>query len=287
MLSGVERLGGSDSGFLFIETHEQTSVCVDLLELAPESDDAPLLTRDDIAARVRDRIHLLPSWRWRLQHVPLRIHHPVWIEDADFVVEDHIRHRVLPAPGGPAELNALMAELEPLLLDLRHPLWQIVLVDGLGGPGSTRQALVLRIHHTLADGAAILHTFDLLFGDSAGELPRTEAVPAPEHLTKRALLRRSAREQVRNWRELPRMLKDTKAIFEKVEERRNEATAVVPRPMGDAPNTIFNQPGPATRTYARTKVPIADLQRVRKTTGATLNDVALGMVAGSLRAYLL
>ena len=287
MLRDVERLGGSDSGFLFIETHEQTSVCVDLLELSPESPDAPLLTREDIAARVRDRIHLLPSWRWRLQQVPLRIHHPVWVEDPDFVVEDHIRHRVLPAPGGPAELNALMAELEPQLLDLRHPLWQIVLVDGLGGPGRTRQALVLRIHHTLADGAAILHTFDLLFGDSAGELPRSEPAPIPALPKKRTLLRDAAREQAHNWREIPQMFRDTKATFERVEAKREEATAVVPRPMGDAPHTIFNRPGPAVRTYARTLIPTADLQRIRPATGATLNDVALALVAGSLRSYLL
>ena len=101
MLSGVERLGGSDSGFLFIETEEQTSVCVDLIELAPEGPDAPLLTQAELCARVQDRIHLLPSWRWRLEAVPLGIHHPVWVEDPDFVVEDHNRHRVLPAPGGP------------------------------------------------------------------------------------------------------------------------------------------------------------------------------------------
>jgi len=288
MLAGVERLGGSDSGFLFIETEEQTSVCVDLIELAPESDGGgALLTREDICARVQDRIHLLPSWRWRLEPVPLRIHHPVWVEDPEFRVEDHIRHRVLPAPGGPDELNDLMAELEPLRLDLRHPLWQIVLVDGLGGPGSTRQALVLRIHHTVADGAAILHTFDLLFGDAAGELPRPEGYVVPPLPTRRTLFREAAREQVHNWRQIPRMFKDTKAIFEKVEARRNEAVAAVPRPMHDAPGTILNRPGPAIRTYARAKVPIAELQRVRTTTGATLNDVALGMVAGSLRAYLL
>ena len=284
---GVERLGGSDSGFLFIETEEQTSVCVDLIELAPEVEGASLLTRADLCERVRDRIHLLPSWTWRLEPVPLRIHHPVWVEDPEFRVEDHIRHRVLPAPGGPDELNALMAELEPMRLDLRHPLWQIVLVDGLGGPGSTRQALVLRIHHTVADGAAILHTFDLLFGDAAGELPRPAAHAVAPLPKKRTLFKDAAKEQARNWRELPRMLKDTKAIFAKVEARREEAVAEVPRPMGDAPHTIINQPGPAIRTYARSKVPIAELQRVRTTTGATLNDVALAMVAGSLRAYLL
>ena len=286
MLSGVERLGGSDSGFLFIETHEQTSVCVDLVELAPPSKGAPPVTLDDLRDRVRDRIHLLPSWRWRLQPVPLRIHHPVWVEDPLFNVDDHLRHRVLPAPGGPDELNALMAELEPLRLDLRQPLWQIILVDGLGGPGETRQALILRIHHTLADGAAILHTFDLFFGDAAGDLPKPAPHAIPPLPKRRTLLRQAIREQAHNWSELPRMVRDTKAIFEKVEARRAEAVAQVPRPMGDAPGTILNQSGPALRTYARTIMPISDLQRVRATTGATLNDVALGMVAGSLRAYL-
>ena len=284
----MERLGGSDTGFLFIETEEQTSVCVDLTELIPESPDAPPLTVDDLRARVADRIHLLPSWRWRIQDVPLRIHHPVWIEDPDFDIADHIRHRVLPAPGGPDEVNALLAEIEPLRLDLRHPLWQIILVDGLRGPGDIRQALIFRFHHALCDGAALLHTLDLLLGDAAGELSRpTGPLPVPPAPTRRALLRDAAREQAHNWRQIPTMVKETKAIFEQVEARRQEGIAPVPRPMGDAPGTILNQPGPALRTYARTTFPLPDLQRIRTTTGATLNDVALAMVAGGLRSYLL
>ncbi|WP_426574726.1 wax ester/triacylglycerol synthase family O-acyltransferase [Aquihabitans sp. McL0605] len=284
----MQRLGGSDAGFLFIETEEQTSVCVDLTELVASSPDAPLLTVADIRQRVTDRIHLLPSWRWRLQAVPLGIHHPVWIEDPEFDVDDHIRHRVLPAPGGPAEVDALMAEIEPQRLDLRHPLWQLILVDGLTGPGEARQALIYRLHHSLCDGAALLHTLDLLLGDAAGELPRPAALPpVPPPPTRRTLLRQAAREQAHNWRQIPGMVKSTKHIFETVEARREEAVAEVPRPMGDAPGSILNRPGPAERTYARTILPLPELQELRKPTGATLNDVALAIVAGALRSYLL
>ena len=44
----------------------------------------PAITALNEGAR---RMHLLPSWGWRLQQVPLRIHHPVWVEDPDFVIE--------------------------------------------------------------------------------------------------------------------------------------------------------------------------------------------------------
>ena len=56
--------------------------------------------------------------------------------------------------------------------------------------------------------------------------------------------------------------------------------------MGDAPGTRLNRPGPPVRTYGRTLLRTSDLQEVRRATGATLNDVVLGVVAGALRSYL-
>ena len=40
----MQRLAGGDAAFLFIEGPTQTSVCVDLAELSPATDDAPALT---------------------------------------------------------------------------------------------------------------------------------------------------------------------------------------------------------------------------------------------------
>ena len=167
MLHGVQRLAGSDAGFLFIESPEQTSVCVDVALLTPPGDGAPPLTLVDLRRRVAERLPLLPAWRWRLAEVPLGLHHPVWIDDPDFDLDYHLRQVTLPEPGDDA-LDELLAEIEPQLLDLRHPLWQLILVHGLG---DGRQALIFRFHHTIADGAALLLTLDLLLDPEHPALP--------------------------------------------------------------------------------------------------------------------
>ncbi len=280
----MHRLAGSDAGFLFIETPDQTSVCVDLAELSPAGPDAPPLTLADLRRQVVERLHLLPSWRWRLEPVPLGVHHPVWIEDPDFDVDHHLRQRTLPAPGGPAEVDAYLAEVEPLLLDLRHPLWEITLVHGLAGD---RQALLFRFHHTIADGAALLLTLDLLFGDLPADAPSAGQPPwAPTAPRRSTVLRQALREQAHNWREVPALYRLSKERFSAVEARRAEAEVEVPRSMGGAPGTVLNRKGPRVRRYGRALLPTADLQKVRRATGATLNDVVLGVVAGALRAEL-
>ncbi|HRW37664.1 MAG: wax ester/triacylglycerol synthase family O-acyltransferase [Acidimicrobiales bacterium] len=277
----MQRLAGSDTGFLFIETPGQTSVCVDMVHLAPRPD-GEALTLDGLHRWIEARLPLLPSWRWRLQDVPLQVHHPLWIEDPDFDLGYHLREHTLPAPGGDDEVEAYHAEVLPQLLDRRHPLWRITLVHGLAGD---RQALLFQIHHTLADGAAILFTMAQLFHELPdGPLPE---VPAPEHPTRSALLRQGLRDQARAWRAIPSMYRETKARFHDVEARRAEEHPPVPRPMGDAPGTVLNLPGPPRRVTARARLPLADLQQVRRAVGCTMNDVALAMVGGGLRSYLL
>ena len=231
MLSGVQRLAGSDTGFLFIETPGQTSVCVDAIHLGPRPD-GQALTLAGLRRWIADRLPLLPSWRWRLQEVPLQIHHPLWIEDPDFDLDYHLREHTLPAPGTEAELEAFHAELLPQLLDLRHPLWRVTLVHGLEGG---RQALVFQIHHALSDGAGILFTLAQLFHPLPdGPLP---AIPAGEQPTRSALLRQGLRDQAKAWRAVPSTYKTTKARFLDVEARRAEEHPPVPRPMGEAPGS--------------------------------------------------
>jgi diacylglycerol O-acyltransferase len=305
----VQRLAGSDAGFLFIETPRQTSVCVDWAELTPPAADAPPLTIHDVRRHVAARLPLLPSWRWRLEEVPLGLHHPVWVEDPDFDLDNHLREATLPAPGGPAEIEAFLAAVLPELLDLRHPLWEMTLVSGLEGD---RQALLFRFHHTLADGAALLTTLDRLFGPAPApgdadaqaatdptRAPASAADPTalddpepPAAPKRRALLGQALREQGRNWAEAPKRVRTTLERFKAVDARKAEdGVAFVPKSMGDAPATILNRGAPSGRHYARTLLPIAELQRVRKAVrtperDVTLNDVVLAVVSGALRTYL-
>lgn len=280
---GVQRLAGSDAGFLFVEAPTMTSVCVDLLELDTPPAGAAPLTVHDLAEHLAERLHLVPSLRWRLEAVPLGLHHPEWIDDPDFDLGYHVRQARVAAPGGPAELDALLAEVLPGLLDLRHPLWQVVLVDGLA---EGRQALVFRFHHAIADGAALLRTLDLLFGPHGGRPPEPIDRRGPTPPKRRTVLRRAFAAQLRNWWRAPRLLRTTLRRFKAVEARREEATVAVPRAMDDAPPSILNASFTAERTYARAILPLDRLQVVRRSAGTALSDVVLAVVAGGLRTYL-
>jgi WS/DGAT/MGAT family acyltransferase len=54
-----------------------------------------------------------------------------------------------------------------------------------------------------------------------------------------------------------------------------------------APRTIFNGPITGARRFAAQSWPMGRLEKVRASTGATLNDVMLTMCSGALRNYLL
>ena len=62
-------------------------------------------------------------------------------------------------------------------LDPAKPLWHMHLVDNCTGEdGVTRQALVIRIHHCIADGIALIGVFMSLFDNSP---TATEHTPPP------------------------------------------------------------------------------------------------------------
>ena len=261
-----------------------TSSCVDLAELAPPGPGQAPLTVHGLRAHIADRLDLLPSWTWRIQRVPFGLHHPVWVDDPDFDLGYHLREATVAAPGGPTEVEAYLASVLPGRLDQRHPLWQIILLHGLP---DGRQALVFRFHHSIADGAALLTTLDRLFGPpGAGAAvvaggPDAVAPPRP-----RTVLAAGAREQARNWAEVPGLLRTTLRRFKSVEDRRAAAEVAVPRAMADAPHSVLNDSYSADRAYARLRLPVADVQRVKAAAGCAVSDVVLAVVAGGLRTYL-
>ncbi len=71
-----------------------------------------------------------------------------WEEQPDADLAARYHRLVLPAPGGDAELRALIASERTAPLDRTEPLWRAVLVDGYHG-GS---AVLFRGHHAIADG---------------------------------------------------------------------------------------------------------------------------------------
>ena len=96
--SPLRRLSGQDGGFLVLELPEQPmqTIVLALLRPGPEGPVQVVGVQRHLAAR----LHELPAFRWRVVPVPLGLSHPVFVEDPAFDLARHVRHAVLPEPGG-------------------------------------------------------------------------------------------------------------------------------------------------------------------------------------------
>ena len=104
-----------------------------------------------------------------------------WCDDADFDPTRHFERSHLPRPAGKAELVALVSELASRALDRTHPLWHVHIVDDFDGG----IAIIIRVHHAIADGMALMGILLSLATGSAveglqsvGVLPPSEAAGA-------------------------------------------------------------------------------------------------------------
>ena len=75
-----------------------------------------------------------------------------WQDDAHFDIDWHVRESALPGKGDKKSLERFVSQLASSPLDASKPLWQFHLIERYDG-GS---ALVARIHHSYADGIALV-----------------------------------------------------------------------------------------------------------------------------------
>lgn len=138
--------------------------------------------------RFRRRVELatvmVPRLRQRVHEAPGGLSAPVWVEDPDFRLDDHVRRIALPKPGSMRQLADLAALVVADPFDRSRPLWQFWLVEGLKGG---RSALIQKLHHAVADGegslAVAMAYLDLERDAPDPELPDTspsQHTPGPD-----------------------------------------------------------------------------------------------------------
>src|ERR1700722_12926923 len=139
----------------------------------------PRLTLRMLSERIAERIHLIPRLRQRLEEPPLGLANPVWTDDVGFDLDWHVRQASLPAPGGDAELGALVGREFSHRLDRSRPLWEATLVEGLS---EGRQALLMKVHHALVDGMAAIGLAALVLDPSLEplDIPPAETAWEPQ-----------------------------------------------------------------------------------------------------------
>jgi len=217
-----------------------------------------------------------------------------WEDVEDFDLDLHVHHIALPAPGGRAELQQLVGDLMATPLDRSRPLWHVHVVDGYEGGG----ALVMRMHHCIADGIALARVM-LSLTDPAPDVPNPSIAARP-HERAHGPLRRAAGP-------LGPALGAGAAVTGAL-AREGAATLRHPRRVGGLPRSaagvlralakelgtpadprgpLRGELHPGERVAWCTPVALADVRGIARAYDATVNDVLVAAVAGGLRRWML
>jgi diacylglycerol O-acyltransferase len=245
---------------------------------------APGISAQQLVDELGHQLHHLPPFRRRAIPVPYSLGHPVWIEDPEFNLANHVRIEKARSPGTDRDLADVVAKVAGKALPRDRPLWEMVVVEGLEGGGL---AVVAKIHHAVADGAAAVALLEnVVSGTNAASAQsrddewRPEAIPSRRELVSMAL-----RQHAPRLRGVPSLLRrSVRGLLES--NRRRRSFAIRPAMPLQTPKTSFNVSLAAARTFAITTLPFEDLRAIRHAHDATINDVYLCICAGGLRRYL-
>jgi diacylglycerol O-acyltransferase len=278
----MDRLSGLDASFLYLETPAQMLHVCGIIMLDPStmpggySFDA---LRDVLASRVTP----IPSFRRKLRNVPLRLDHPIWVDDEDFDIDRHVHRLALPSPGGEKELSDICAHLAGIPLDRARPLWEMWVIEGLP---DDRIAVFSKMHHATVDGVSGANMVSYLCSlapDEESPMPVQESgsehSPGELELVARGLLSTLAKPL-----QVVRLVAPSVNLLAKTAERARKGTAMA-APL-TAPRTSFNGTITGHRSVAFVDLPLDQIKEVKNATGATVNDVVLTVSGGALRRYL-
>ncbi len=281
----MERLTGLDAAFLYLENPTNHMHVAMTMVLDPSTVPGGY-SFDNLKTFIGNRVHLVPPFRRRLVEVPLNLAHPVWVEDPHFDLDYHIRRIGCPAPGGRRELGEIAGQVASTPLDRSRPLWELWVIEGLK---QDRIGVVTKVHHAAIDGSSgaelMVHLFDL---EPEPADPPPPVPHEPEHIpSDLELLGHAAASRVRKAVALPRLLGQTvQAVNRVAQGRRDPARPVGAAPLS-APKTSWCGSLGKLRDVGFARVSLEDVRALKTAFGCTVNDVVLGLCAGTLRHYLL
>ncbi len=289
-MSNYDRLTGIDASFLRLERLE-TPMHVGALTVF-EAD--PLVGADgrfrlqEVRELVASRLHLIPRFRQKVQHVPLDAGEPIWIDDDRFDIGYHVRLTALPAPGTRSQLLALFERIQSQLLDRSRPLWELWFVEGVE---DGHIGMIQKTHHAMVDGVSGVDVATVLldFTPDPTILDAPEWDPQPPPPPARLLIDsvkdlvagpQAVANAARRATEVPRWAADQISGLARSLSTLAEGGVVAPR-------VSLNHPVVGrSKRFGLVRIPLDDVKEVRRAFGGTINDVVLAGVGGGLARLL-
>jgi diacylglycerol O-acyltransferase len=280
----MKRLNGWDAMLLYSEapnvhTHTLKVAVVDTADSARD------FTFDLFRETFCRRLHVLEPLRYQLVDIPLRLHHPMWLEDCQIDLDYHLRRVQVPRPGGRRELDEVIGEVASTPLDRSRPLWEFHFVEGMA---DGRFAVVGKVHHALADGVASANLMARAIDTTTAAQDEGDAYDICTPPANWELLRAAGRDHAELLRQLPGVVKDSVTGISRVRRRSRERGEIPDLARNfDPPSTFLNHVVTPRRTFASTTLSLAQIKETSKKLGITINDLVLAVAAGALRELLL
>ncbi|MGO9984743.1 MAG: wax ester/triacylglycerol synthase family O-acyltransferase [Rhodomicrobium sp.] len=273
----AERISPVDTTWLRMDRPANPMVIVGVLII-----EGPVnlnLLEDTLAARFL----AIPRFR---QRVEVRAGEYWWAEDPHFERQRHVRRARLPGKGDKEELQRYIAELASEPIDKTRPLWQLRIVEHYEGGA----AVVIRIHHAIADGMALVGVMLSITDGQEGkwnweQTPRTNKkrkllpIPGLETLSKGMALGADVWDEARLLAGSPAKTVRTGAGVA------GELAWLLLMPQ-DTPTRYKGALSGNKRVAWTEPLPLPEVHAVSRALGCSINDMLLASVAGALGAYL-
>jgi len=284
-----ERMSAVDTAWLRMDSNKNLMMIVGVYEFDGTVDIARL--RQSIESR------LLTHRRFR-SRVVRQLGGCYWEELDDFVLDDHLVETRLRGRGTAADLKKLVGALASQRLDAAKPLWQMHLINHYDGG----HALVVRIHHCIADGIALIGVLLALTTDQDDEAHKSRARSRSSgafsaglaSLTAMAIKTIESTGDVASnvLRGYAAMIDTRGALaaaalrYATVAARVASDAAAIALMSHDSSTSLKGHPSGDKVVAWNAPIPVDDVKAVAKALGCSVNDVLLSCVTGAIRSYL-
>ena len=256
-----------------------------------------------LRATIESRVSSFPRFRKKVVRPVSGMGTPSWEMDRHFDIRSHLHRVALPSPGGKAELQEMVSDMMADPLDPHKPLWQVHLIENYG-EGSV---VLFRIHHCIADGIALIYVL-LAAADSEADAAWPEALPQKQKKMSSfdfqwpisGVIRgvQKVKDTTRKLgQKVAEEFRDTVFDLDGLMELARKSSHVSTEVGGGLAKLALMPPDPSTAFKGKLgtrknavwtdPIPLDSVKKVgRSIRGATINDVLISTVTGSMRRYL-
>jgi diacylglycerol O-acyltransferase / wax synthase len=256
-----------------------------------------------LRATIESRVSSFPRFRKKVVRPVSGMGTPIWEMDRHFDIRSHIHRVALPSPGGKPELQEMVSDMMDAPLDPHKPLWQVHLIENYGN-GSV---VLFRIHHCIADGIALIYVL-LAAADSEADASWPEELPRKRKKMSSFDFQWPIAGVIRG---VQKIKDTTRKLGQKVSEEFRDTVFDLDGLMdlarksshisadvgGGLAKLALMPPDPSTAFKGKLgtrknavwtdPIPLDSVKTVgHSIRGATINDVLISSVTGSMRRYL-